>query len=106
MTHPTELPSQHFVLICMGALDIDDQKVDAADIAEMRLESNMWPLYKGTGHTKRLRLGDQCLIYVGGLGRSSQCFVGTATVGSVCSAPRGWAETDDTLVTDPATDWS
>ena len=93
---------KHYILICIDGLDIDDRKVPAFHVANVRLASKSWPLYKRTGFVRSFSQGDKCLIYVGGSGPVAQCFIGDAVVQRVVDAPSGWTEADGTIISNPA----
>lgn len=42
------------------------KKIPALDIVTNRLNSLVWPLYKGTSHKDKIVVGDKCLFYIGG----------------------------------------
>jgi hypothetical protein len=75
----------YFILIAMGAEDVDGRHVESLDIALHRLDVNKWPIYKGTPNRSRFQRGDHCVVYIGGTGRNAQHFIASAVIDSVMS---------------------
>lgn len=72
----------YYLFICSDAETINGQKC-AKDIAFVRLNKGLWPLYKGTRNRKSIGIGDACLFYLAGKCEGAQQIVATANIDTV-----------------------
>ena len=78
----------------------DGGKVRAHEIATSRLSVGQWPIYRGTGHKKFLKLGDVCLFYIGGNGPSKHSVIASGEIKNISHKTRGWIEPIQDIMSD------
>jgi hypothetical protein len=69
-----------YLLIASDAESATGGTADAKYVAEFRLRNGRWPLYENTPNRTQIRPGDECIIYLAGMGLASQEFLAAAVV--------------------------
>ena len=65
----------YYILISNDSFTLSGTTKPAIEIIRDRLKHGRWPLYKSTGHLKKINIGDKCLLYVAGRQMYKQSFV-------------------------------
>src|SRR5262249_42260198 len=85
---PPPMADEFFIFVATDAFTTAGRRMSAADLAEHRIRSMQWPLFRNTKHRKNIGPGDRALIYVGGAGRSAGHVIAVAKVQDVVPPKR------------------
>lgn len=84
--HPKVSPNNspnYFLLMSGPAEDLSCKRLEAYQVATIRLEGGLWPIFERTPNRRVLKGGDHCLVYLTGRGREGQSILCQFSIGRI-----------------------